>query len=560
MEAITDDSSRTLIDELLAEQQRLTAVERFARKHEQGGLPAQARYYRSLLPASPPAPGEQYAFAVDLDVCTGCKACVSACHSLNGLDDEETWRDIGLLVGGTIEKPYQQTVTTACHHCVDPACAAGCPVLAYEKDEETGIVRHLDDQCIGCQYCVLKCPYDVPKYSEKRGIVRKCDMCHSRLAAGEAPACVQACPNGAITIRTVSKEEVRAGITSESRVIPGAFPSTYTQPTTEYRTRKGLPANALPANAGKLRLEHAHWPLIWMLLLTQVSTGIFVALASLGFAAPDILRSAASPLSITAFAILNLGLGVSVLHLGRPLGAWRAFLGLRRSWMSREIVGFSVFAGAAGALVTAAIWPMLTAFVPQLSVVEQFVDPGAWVLALASLTSVTGLLAVFCSAMIYIDTHRPYWAAHLTVPKFFGTTLLLGTAGAAAVLGWFGAITHDTSLFTPTNAFVLAATLIRAVLFGWEWKQLQEALENSEAPTHRSALLIWKLMKPLAVSRAVLFAGATGFGVATLYHSGQMAAAFATASFLLTFASQTIERFFFFTAMDAPRMPGGVAA
>ena len=77
-----------------------------------------------------------------------------------------------------VAEPYQQTVTTACHHCVEPACLEGCPVLAYEKDAETGIVRHLDDQCIGCQYCVLKCPYDVPKYSAKRGIVRKCDMCY----------------------------------------------------------------------------------------------------------------------------------------------------------------------------------------------------------------------------------------------------------------------------------------------------------------------------------------------------------------------------------------------
>ena len=57
--------------------------------------------------------------------------------------------------------------------------------MAYDKDPETGIVRHLDDQCIGCQYCVLKCPYDVPKYSERLGIVRKCDMCVGRLRAGE---------------------------------------------------------------------------------------------------------------------------------------------------------------------------------------------------------------------------------------------------------------------------------------------------------------------------------------------------------------------------------------
>src|SRR5690606_34885961 len=59
--------------------------------------------------------------------------------------------------------PVLQHVTTACHHCVEPGCLHGCPVLAYEKDPVTGIVRHLDDQCIGCTYCVLMCPYEVPQ-------------------------------------------------------------------------------------------------------------------------------------------------------------------------------------------------------------------------------------------------------------------------------------------------------------------------------------------------------------------------------------------------------------
>ena len=93
-----------------------------------------------------------------------------------------------------------RVVRVVAHHCIEPGCLLGCPVRAYEKDAETGIVRHLDDQCIGCQYCVLKCPYDVPKYSGKHGIVRKCDMCHQRLGAGEAPACAQACPTHAIKI------------------------------------------------------------------------------------------------------------------------------------------------------------------------------------------------------------------------------------------------------------------------------------------------------------------------------------------------------------------------
>src|SRR4051794_32744537 len=273
----------TLIDELLQQQQQLTAVEQFSRRHQAGDLPAQARYYRSLVPLEKPQTGEQYAFAVDLDRCTGCKGCVSACHSLNGLDDEEIWRNVGLIHGGTNADPYQQTVTTACHHCVDPACLNGCPVLAYEKDAETGIVRHLDDQCIGCQYCVLKCPYDVPKYSRKRGIVRKCDMCHGRLAAGEAPACVQACPSGAITIRIVNREELAGSIQPGDRLLPDAWDSAYTKPSTRYTTRKGIPANARAADAFALRLEHAHFPLIFMLVLSQLGAGMFFVLALCGW-------------------------------------------------------------------------------------------------------------------------------------------------------------------------------------------------------------------------------------------------------------------------------------
>src|SRR3954453_10942456 len=332
MKAFEEKEVRTLIDDLLAEQQQLTAVERFSRKHERAALPSQSRYYRDLIPLSKPIQGEQYAFAVDLDICTGCKACVSACHSLNGLDDDEIWRNIGLIHGGRAEEPYQQTVTTACHHCVEPGCLQGCPVMAYEKDAETGIVRHLDDQCIGCEYCLLKCPYDVPKYSKKRGIVRKCDMCYQRLAADEAPACVQACPNEAITIRIASVAATRAAALPGVRLLPGAFDSSYTLPTTTYTTRKTIPANAHPGDVYRLRLEHPHWPLIWMLLLSQLSAGLQVAV-------PWVISAKfAAVLAVAAFVALQAGLILSVFHLGKPLKAWRFFLGLRTSWMSREIL------------------------------------------------------------------------------------------------------------------------------------------------------------------------------------------------------------------------------
>ncbi|MEA3209019.1 MAG: formate dehydrogenase iron-sulfur subunit [Chthoniobacter sp.] len=550
MTALLEPEERTLIDELLAEQQRLTAVERFAQKHERHALPAQARYYQDLIPLSKPQPGEQYAFGVDLDACTGCKACVSACHSLNGLDEDEIWRNVGLIHGGTAAAPYQQTVTTACHHCVEPACLEGCPVRAYEKDAETGIVRHLDDQCIGCQYCVLKCPYDVPKYSPKKGIVRKCDMCYSRLTADEAPACVQACPNGAITIRIVTKAELTARLAPGDQLLPGAFDSNYTKPTTAYATRRPPPANASAGNARTLRLEHAHWPLIWMLVLTQLAVGLFLVAA---FASEQL------PLAATAFAALNLGLAVSVLHLGRPLGAWRAFLGLRTSWMSREIFAFSAFAGCGGAFTFTTMWPRLAEAIPALHRVEAFVQPAQFTPLLAVLTTLLGLLGVFCSVMIYVDTRRAFWESSFTNTRFFGTTLLLGAAGSAAVLGWWQVITGAPA-GAAAGLCAAMATVFGAALGGWEATNLRAALRSSDDPNHRSALTIWKLCRPLLLARFVLLAGAVLCGLAALASTGWPAAAWATGSFALSFPGQIIERFFFFTAVVAPRMPGGVTA
>jgi formate dehydrogenase iron-sulfur subunit len=320
------DAGPLLIEDLLHEQQLLTPVARFSLKHESGDLPAQAKYYQDLIPLSEPKEGQQYAFAVDLDACTGCKACVTACHNLNGLDDEETWRDVGVLFGGTPAEPVQLTVTTACHHCVDPACMNGCPVKAYDKDPKTGIVRHLDDQYIGCSYCILKCPYNVPKHSKKRGIVRKCDMCSSRLAVGEAPACVQACPNEAIRITIVDKKQITAERRQKNSFLPSAPESDYTLPTTRYFSAKKLPANMRPADFYKIKPEHSHLPLVVMLVLTQLSVGAFSFALALRLLFPAPLIRAVTPFhSVVALLLGLLALGASTMHLGRPLYALEGF-------------------------------------------------------------------------------------------------------------------------------------------------------------------------------------------------------------------------------------------
>ncbi|MEP6670860.1 MAG: DmsC/YnfH family molybdoenzyme membrane anchor subunit [Chthoniobacter sp.] len=539
------DHLRTLIDELLDEQQRMTPVERFARKHDLGDVPAQARYYHDLIPQTKPGPGQQYAFAVDLDACTGCKACVSACHSLNGLEEHETWRSVGLLHGNSDTESYRQTITTACHHCVEPGCLEGCPVMAYDKDEETGIVRHLDDQCIGCQYCVLKCPYDVPKYSERLGIVRKCDMCIGRLGAGEAPACVQACPHEAITIELVDRAEVLRRALPETEMVPGAFDSSYTKPTTRFFSASPLPANAEAGDESALRLEHAHWPLVGMLLLTQMAAGLFVAVG-IGLCGQGGIRELRG-LGLIGWLALHLGLVVSILHLGRPLGAWRFFLGLRTSWMSREILAFSVFSMLASATLAGLWLSALPASIAPAVLEPLLAMVSALLPILGGVTAFVGLASVFTSVMIYVDTRRPYWGAAFTAPKFFGATFLLGCLGSAMVLELLGA--RKGALIC-----IALATAMRVALFVWE-----TAVQGAPA-ARRATRTVQRYLPWVPRAATVLFAASImGCALAVVTDQPWTSAAMVVA-LGSTFSALLIERFCFFTTCPAPRMPGGVAA
>lgn len=487
----------SLVDELLAEQQALqTPVARFSRLHEPGPdrtAPDLEPVYRDLIPLTRPGPGEQYAFEVDLDACSGCKACVAGCHSLNGLDENETWRDVGQVLGGDDDHPFQQTITSACHHCADPGCLTGCPVLAYDKDPVTGIVRHLDDQCIGCSYCILKCPYDVPKYNERLGIVRKCDLCHGRLAEGEAPACVQACPTRAIKVVKVAIDlgGPRPRVDTADFLAAAPDPAT-TQPTTRYVSQRRLPENLRPADAGSPQPQPTHWPLVILLTATQAALG-------LSLAAP---ASASPALGYAAVALAAAGLLASVAHLGRPLRAWRVFLGLRRSWLSREAVLLGLW------------FPLL---------VGAMFLPG---LVPAALAAAVGAAAVACSAMIYIDTPRRFWRAPAT------TLRMAGTVAVAATL--------------PTLP-LLAATILAGKL------AFEACQRRAQTP---SGQLLRTVLGSFFQLRILL--GISGLLGSVTYWVTLSPAAL-VASLALWLLGEVAERALYFRAVDASKMPGVAA-
>jgi formate dehydrogenase iron-sulfur subunit len=361
---------------------------------------------RDRVPPAP-GPGEQYRFHFDMTRCIGCKCCVVACNEQNGNPADILWRRVGEIEGGSYPHTHRHYLSMGCNHCLEPTCMTGCPVDAYSKDGLTGIVRHSADACIGCQYCTWNCSYGVPQYNPERGVVGKCDMCHGRLALGQEPACAAACPENAIRIEVVKVDEWRRHYqaAANSPGMPLADDSIST-------TRITLPAN-LPFDARKVDLEllqpeHAHSPLIVMTVLTQLSVGAFTSIWILQALRAQLHRSAA----LVALAVAIVALAASTLHLGRPIHAARALKMWRRSWLSREVLLFTLFAFTAAAY-SAALWF------------------GAYgVTWLGALTVVFGICGVGASARLYLAPGRPAWNSPFTIAGFWNTAALLGACSA----------------------------------------------------------------------------------------------------------------------------------
>src|SRR5688500_16359837 len=226
-----------------------------------------ARSVAGGMPTRALEPGEQYRFHFDMKKCIGCKCCVVACNEQNGNPASINWRRVGDIEGGFFPNATRTYLSMGCNHCLEPTCLSGCPVDAYEKDPVTGIVRHSADACIGCQYCTWNCSYGVPQYNPQRGVVGKCDMCHGRLEMGQAPACVNACPEGAIQIEIVNVADWRAAVAAVSQ--PAGVPTGDHSLSTTRITLPALPPNARARDITHVKPEHPHWPLVVMTVLTQ---------------------------------------------------------------------------------------------------------------------------------------------------------------------------------------------------------------------------------------------------------------------------------------------------
>lgn len=147
---------------------------------------------------------------IDLTRCVGCNSCALACKAVNKLPNgnvepqglsSESYSFIDTRQVTTAEgESTTRFVKRQCMHCVDAACVSACPAAAMYKSE-AGPVIYRPERCLGCRYCQMACPFEVPSFEWDNGItpvISKCWMCNSRLQENQKPACVEACPTGAL--------------------------------------------------------------------------------------------------------------------------------------------------------------------------------------------------------------------------------------------------------------------------------------------------------------------------------------------------------------------------
>ena len=396
----------------------------------------------------------RWGMAIDLNRCVGCQTCTAACKHANDTPPEVQWRRVIDVEQGTFPDVERLFMVVGCQHCEEPPCVPVCPTGATRQRAD-GLVTMDYDQCIGCAYCAVSCPYQArtimheergyfgtkrteqelaTAHPERRGVAQKCTFCVDRVDAGLAqglvpgadpaasPACAAACIASAIHFGDYNDPQsnvsrlTAAGENFQMHEELGTNPQIrylYTHPAVPGRAAK-------PADEDDARQSDLANPLVgplqrfwdWRAAMNWCFGGAGSGLAVMAWVAAwiGILPPARLP-AVMALAglLMAIGLFCVFLKIGRQLRFWRAVLRPQTSWMTRELYAVLVFYPA---VFTSVVCP----------------EPGVAGVA-CSVAALAALVFLGCQAMIlYKARGIPAWRIRRVV-------LLIGLSGLAEGAG-----------------------------------------------------------------------------------------------------------------------------
>ena len=478
-----------------------------------------------------PKVGEQYRFHFDATACIGCHCCEVACNEQNNNSADVKWRRVAETQSGIFPNVKNHFNSMSCNHCIEPECLKGCPTESYIK-LDNGIVFHDDESCIGCQYCTWNCPYEVPVFNKDRGIVTKCHMCHEKLAVGQTPACVQACPSGAIAIEIVNVKEWLEKDMKESGIAPNLPDIEITKPTTRYTIDET--ADMTPADEHIIKPNHSEWPLVFMTVLTQISLGGF-ATAFLGESANLFGFNLPTPnfvMMAIIFLLSAIALPLSALHLGKPLKAMTAMKNIKTSWLSREALWLGVYT--------------LGTFLVALLYFFEFSQTVKFLLEIATLAA--GIYGIYAQSMIYRIKARPSWNKKETTKIFFNVSYI-GLLLVSLIL----VLNNHYS----TASVILPLALFIAYLQYEELKRLKDFYSSLDEKTKNfyqlnktKFLYEVNFKKHLDFRTKSLYVGSLGLPLFTMFLLANESYSFTifilTISLIISFSSEIVSRLLFY--------------
>jgi formate dehydrogenase iron-sulfur subunit len=290
--------------------------------------------------------------------------------------------------------------------------------------------------------------------------------------------------------------------------------------TTRITLPKHVPVDLCKVDITHRQIEDAHWPLIFMTVLTQASVGLFSAIAWMQLTGERAHASAA----FVSLAVALSALCASTFHLGRPIHAARALKMWRRSWLSREVLLFALFA--------------TTASVYSAALLFRFTEAAIF---LGAATALIGIGGVAASARLYLAPGRPAWNTPITFLEFFTTALLLGIAGAN-VLG--GGDSHR-------EPALLAAAILSATTFALKLGRLRLA-------SRYELFASWQLCSSVLLTKLLLRLGTLALGTCVLLMADSIATRMLGVGLLV--AGEFVGRYLFFVSVVPSNIASGYLA